>query len=92
MITLRELVRSDRAIAAITSEECKLIATVLDWAEMASRRPVLKYFMPKELRQKSLSMRMLSATLNRAPEELAPGLNTQIQKAMEKDRNGDTVG
>ena len=83
MITLRELSRSDRAIGAITTDECHLIAAVLD---LASRSRLVRWRLPKALRDKQLAMRMLSATLGRTPAEREPSLQNQIKANMEASR------
>ncbi len=83
MVTLRDLARSDRAIGSITGEECHLIAAVLD---LAARSRLVRWRLPKALRERALSMRMLSATLGRTPEEREPSLQSQIKLKMEADR------
>lgn len=85
MITLRELSKTDRAIGAITTDECHLIAAVLD---LASRSRIVRWLMPKAMREKQLALRMLAATLGRTPEERAPSLQTQIKLTMEAARAG----
>lgn len=85
MVTLRDLSRTDRAIASITSDECHLIASVLDIVVVLCHSWIFKYLIPKALRDKTLAMRMLAATLSRTPEERQP-LGEQIRLAMDKDR------
>lgn len=84
MITLRELAKRDRSVAAITSEECRFIAKVLEWGAFISNHKLFKYVMPKPMRERELSMRMLCAVLDKTPEE-AKSLTTQIREAMEAD-------
>lgn len=83
MITLRNLVRSDTSIASITGDECRFIATVLEWAFVISQSWTGKVIMSKSLRDKALSMRMLAATLGRTPEERTPSFREQIRIAMQ---------
>ncbi len=83
MLTMRELARNDRAIGAITTDECHLIAAVLD---LAARSRLVRWCLPKPVRQQALAMRMLAATLGRTPEEREPSLATQIKLKMEADR------
>lgn len=83
MITLRNLVFQDRAIASITAEECKLIAKALDY--VGTRGFFGTMFLPEDLRGRSLTLKMLSATLGRTPEEREPSLQTQIKIAMVND-------
>ncbi len=83
MITLRDLAKSDRAIGSITTDECHLIATVLD---SAARNPVVRLFLPKPIRRQQLAMRMLAATLGRTPAEREPSLQAQIRRNMEATR------
>lgn len=82
-MTLRELARSDSAIGSITGDELRLIASVLD---SASRSWFMRRFVPKEMRDKALSMRMIAATLARTPAERLPSLNEQIRLAMLKGK------
>ncbi len=82
MITMRDLCRSDRAIGSITTDECQLIASVLD---LAARSRIVRACLPKEHRQ-PLALRMLAATLGRSPAEREPCLATQIKLKMEADR------
>lgn len=85
MLTLRQLSKTDTAIGSITAEECRLMATAMDWLATASTHWLLKYFFPKEMRGKTLPLKMLAATLGRTPEERQT-LVTQIQLAMNKDK------
>lgn len=85
MITLRDLSRSDKAIGSITTDECKLIAQVLD---SAARNPVVRLFLPKPLRKQQLAMRMLAATLGRTPNEREPSLQAQVKRSLEASRGG----
>lgn len=85
MVTLRELAKRDRAIAAITSRECRLIAEALGFIDSCLRRRLFKFIIPKSLRNEALAIRMLAAILSRTPEETV-SLNTQIQMAMDKDK------
>lgn len=86
MMTMRQMIRTDPAMASITSEECQLAAAVLDeFVSLAGSR-FAKYFLPKELRAKAFHARMLSAVLGRTPSEREPGLNEQIRRKMEQDR------
>ena len=66
MITLRQLARDDRAIGAVTADECKLIAAVLN---AASESWLFRRRLPIEYRDRKLAMSMLAGTLNRTPEE-----------------------
>ncbi len=81
MITLKSLVRMDTAIGAITTDECLLIATILD---RLGRSWFLRLFLPKAIRSKDLEMRMIAATLGRTPEERQPSFQEQIRLAMIK--------
>jgi hypothetical protein len=83
VITLRELARTDRAVGSITTDECHMIAAVLD---SASRNPVVRLFLPKAIRKKQLAMRMLAATLGRTPDEREPSLQAQIRREMEASK------
>jgi DNA-binding TFAR19-related protein (PDSD5 family) len=83
MITLRELSRSDRAIGAITADECRLMAAVLD---VTARSRLVRFLLPKEHRAKALELRMLAAILGRSPSEREPSVQAQIKLAMERDR------
>lgn len=85
MITLRDLSRSDRAIGAITTDECHLIAAVLD---LAARSRLVRWRLPKGWRDKALAMRMLSATLGRSPAEREPSLGVQIKLSMDAAKRG----
>ncbi len=85
MITLRDLVRSDRAIAAITTDECHLIASVLD---LAARNWFVRVLLPKKDRDNALSFRMLAATLSRTPAEREPSIGEQIRISMEAAKHG----
>lgn len=83
MITLRELVK-DRAIGSITTDECKIIAAVLD---LAARRWWIRIFMPKLLRREALKMRMLAAVLGRTPAERQPkDVAIRIWREMQADK------
>ncbi len=80
MITLRELARSDKAIGMITTDECHLVAAVLD---VAARSWLFRLRLPKEYRKNSLAMRMLAATLGRTPAERVPkDIKIQIYQEM----------
>jgi hypothetical protein len=79
MITLRDIVKSDRATAAITTDECKMIAAVLD---LAARSRLIRACLPKQYRHQALAFRMLAATLGRTPAEREPSLETQIRREM----------
>ncbi len=83
MNVLRDMARSDKAIGSITSDECHLIAAVLD---LAARSRLIRACLPKECRGKALAFRMLAATLGRTPSEREPCLATQIKLKMEADR------
>lgn len=83
MITLKDLVRSDRAIGAITTDECHLIAVVLD---AASKSWLFRRALPAKFRD-GLPMRMLASTLSRTPAEREPeSLNVQIWREMQRDK------
>lgn len=83
MITLKDLVRSDRAIAAITGEELRLISALL---EAAASSWLFRKTLPKELRS-PLPMRMLASTLNRTPKEREPDdIRIAIFREMQKDK------
>lgn len=83
MITLKDLVRSDRAIAAITGDELRLVSMVL---EAAADSWIFRQKLPKHLRS-PLAMRMLASTLNRTPREREPDdIRIQIYRAMEADK------
>lgn len=87
MITLKDIVRSDRAVAAITTEECQLIAGVLDHVLAQEQRSWFsRRRLPPQFREKALNLRMLAATLQRSPPEAAPSLQKQIALKMEADR------
>lgn len=84
MITLRELAKSDRAVGAITTDECHLVAAVLD---AASKNWFFRLTLPKEHREKGLSMRMLASVLGRTKAESAPAdLRIRIYQAMQEDK------
>lgn len=85
MLTLRELVRNDRALASISTEECHLLAQVIEHFAVLTSHWFFKRFIPKYLRDKNLSLRMLAATLNRTQSEPAPSLERQIRIAMAED-------
>jgi hypothetical protein len=85
MITLRELSKSDRALGAVTTDECHLIAAVLD---LAARSWFVRWLLPRAYRDKALPMRMLAATFGRTPEEREPSLQQQIRIKMEADKRG----
>ncbi len=84
MITLRDLSKSDRALGSVTTDECHLIAAVLD---LAARSRLIRACLPKQHR-KPLSLRMLAATFGRTPEEREPSLQQQIKLKMEADKRG----
>jgi len=84
MITLRDLAKSDKAIGCITTDECHLIAAVLD---LAANSWLMRLRLPKKYRDTALSLRMLAATLGRTPEERSPSLQTILKLQMERDRH-----
>lgn len=86
MITLRDLVRADVAIASITTVECHLVAEALRVLANLSRSIFFRWLIPASLRHQALSLTMLSAVLGRTPAEREPCLNEQIRIAMERDR------
>lgn len=75
MITLRDIVRTDPAIASITADECRAIAVVLDQAARRWWRRVLR---PDE----ALSFRMLAATLGRTAAERQPSFQERVRLHM----------
>lgn len=83
MITLKDIAKSDRAVGAITTDECRLVAAVLD---AASKNWFFRLTLPKEHREKGLSMRMLAGVLNRTPAERTP-VTLQVQIYNEMQRN-----
>lgn len=82
MITLRHLVASDKAIATITSEDCRLIGNVLDLVNQFISHWFFRFFVPKAIKEHALKVRMLAAVLSRTPEERVP-LKEQIRLAMQ---------
>lgn len=85
MITLRELSRSDQAVASITSDECLFMSKVLSFVAALERRWFFKYLIPKEIRDHALKMRMLSAVLGRTQKE-KQSLYNQIAKDIKAGR------
>lgn len=83
MITLRQLVRFDTAIASITARECNIIAAALDILTELNRRWYLRLFLPRFVKDNDLTLRMLAASLGRTPEE-ARSLHDDIQYNMDK--------
>jgi len=75
LITLRDLVKSDTAIAAITTDECKLIARVL---EEASRSWLRRIRRPHE----AFALKMIAATLGRTPAERQPSFQEKVRLSM----------
>lgn len=86
MITLRDLTKSDRAIGSITTEECHLISKALDWSVTMQNSWWMRVFIPRDLKEKALAIRMLAATLSRTPNERQPSLNEQIRLSMKADK------
>ena len=83
MITLRELVRSDRAIAMISTDDCHDLAFLLDTVFQSW---FIRLFLPRSLKLKEMSFRMLAATLGRTPSEREPdAIQAQIHLAMQRD-------
>jgi hypothetical protein len=79
---LRDIARNDRVIGAITDDECILIATVLDYVY---RHWWLRILLPKSIRDKALSLRMIAAALGRTPAERQPrDIKIQIYQEMQK--------
>lgn len=86
MITLRDLVRTDTAIASISTDDCHFIAAVLELFYWFSQHFLLKYLLPKTIRKKSLSLRMLAAVFGRTPSERqSKDIAVVISMAMAKD-------
>lgn len=83
MINLRQLARSDRAIGSITTEECHMIAAILD---RAAKSWLFRFRLPRKYKDKTLEMRMLSAVLGRTPEEREPSMQEAIRMQMEQAR------
>ena len=81
-ITLRNLVKMDTAIGAVTADDCLFIATVL---EKCGTSKLMRLFLPKELRKKDLDMRMLAATLGRTPAERVSNIQEEIRLAMARE-------
>lgn len=75
MITLRDIVRTDPAIASITTDECRAIAAVLDRAARQWWRRIAR---PHE----ALSFRMLAATLGRTAAERQPSFQEKVRLHM----------
>jgi hypothetical protein len=86
MITLRDLVRTDGAIAGITGEECHFIASVLTFVWFLDKKWYLRWLIPKKIRNEAFRMKMIAAVLGRTAKEREPSLNEQIRVAMEQDR------
>lgn len=86
MITLRDLVRTDGAIAGITGEECHFIASVLTFVWLINTKWWLRWVIPKRIRDEAFRLKMVAAVLGRTQKEREPSLNEQIRIAMEQDR------
>lgn len=86
MITLRDLVRTDTAIASITTDECHFIAKVLTFVWALEKRWFFRWLIPRNIRNEAFKMKMIGAVLGRTQKEREPSLNTQIKIAMEMDR------
>ncbi len=87
MITLKTLVRTDPAIASVTSAECHLIARALDLICKLAGNFFFKWLIPNEVRREVFAIRMLSATLGRTPEErrsLSDDILHAMQAGMQK--------
>lgn len=86
MVTLRQMVKQDPAIGAVSREECLLLASVLDAYMALARHWFFKFFIPKKHKNKIFNLDMLAAVLGRAnsfQEPDSPMVN-QLFKAMEK--------
>lgn len=86
MMTMREMVKQDPAIGAVSRDECLLLASVLEVYMALARHWLFKFFIPKSHKTKIFNLDMLTATLGRAntfKEPDSPLIN-QIFKAMEK--------
>lgn len=86
MVTLRQMVKLDPAIGAVSREECLLLASVLDAYMVLARHWFFKFFIPKSHKLKVFNLDMLAAILGRAntfKEPDSPMVN-QFLKAMEK--------
>lgn len=86
MITLRDLVRTDTAIASITSEECQFIAKVLMFVYSLQQRWYLRWLIPDRLGDSSFQMRMIAAVLGRTRKEREPKVGEAIRLAMDMGR------
>lgn len=86
MITLRELVRTDTAIASITADECHFIAKVLMFVWTLKKSWFLRWLIPNNLRDEVFKMKMIAAVLGRTPKEREPSITSQIKLAMDIDR------
>lgn len=85
MTSLRQLIRHDRAIGAITADDCRIIGAVLDWVAELSAHWLFKYILPAEFKDKIFLFKMLAATLSRTPEE-RQSFTEQIRQAIDKGK------
>jgi hypothetical protein len=85
MIFLRDLARNDKAVGMISSADCLLIAQALYLVVDLCNGIFIKFLVPRSMREKLLSLRMLAATLSRTPEERC-SFGDAIAKEMERDR------
>lgn len=89
MITLLDLVRTDKAIASITTDECHFIASVLMFVWALNQKWYLRWLIPRKLKEEAFRMKMISAVLGRTAKEREPSIGTQIRLAMEQDRKAN---
>lgn len=87
MATLRELSRTDTAIGAISEKKLRLISQVLLFVCKLERNLILRWFIPKELREQrtTFDLSMLAANLGRTSTERVP-LQEQIRVSMEENK------
>ena len=83
MITLRDLTRTDTAIASITTDECQLIGKVLTFVWAMEKRWLTRWLIPREIREDAFKLRMIGAVFGRTPSERQPSVPTQIKLAMD---------
>lgn len=86
MITMRDLVRTDAAIAGVTGDECHFIASVLEFVLVLKQKWYLRWLIPRKIRDESFRLKMIAAVLGRTAKEREPSLNEQIRLAMEQER------
>ena len=85
MITLRDMVKQDRAIAAVSKDECLMLAVALATYSKLLKHWLFKYLLPKDHRKKVFELEMLTAVFGRTSTFVEPSKPVQLQiaKAME---------